>query len=109
MCAAVDHPVAHDGAYVPAGGVEDLLATDTTNMGARGAEQVIAATLQRPSVLRIRIVQTTIVGATTGIYAVRSVFERAHDRMHAVLGAHKTNPQVPIRFERLRWKIARAP
>lgn len=74
-------------------------------MGARGTEQVIAATLQRPAVLRIQVVHTTIVGATTDTYAMPSVLERAHDRMHAMLGTHETDPKMPIGLERLRRKI----
>lgn len=49
-----------------------------------------------------------IVGATTDIYAVPSVFERAHDRMHTMLGTHETDPEMPICFERLRRKITAA-
>lgn len=74
-------------------------------MGARGTEQVIATTLQRSTVLRIQVVHTTIVSATTDIYAVRSVLERAHDRMHAMLSAHETDTQMSVSLERLRRKI----
>lgn len=34
-----------------------------------------------------------------------SVLERAHDRMHVMLGTHETDPQMPIGLERLRRKI----
>lgn len=34
-----------------------------------------------------------------------SVLERAHDRMHAMLSTHETDPQMPIGLERLRRKI----
>lgn len=68
-------------------------------MSAGRAEQVIAATLQRPTILRVQVVHTTIVGATTDIYAVPSVLERAHDRMHAMLGAHETDPKMTVCLE----------
>lgn len=77
-------------------------------MGARGIEQVITATLQRPTILRVQIVHTSSVGATADFYAVRSVIERAHDRMHAMLGAHETDSQMSVCLERLRRKIAAA-
>lgn len=41
-------------------------------------------------------------------YAVRSVLEGAHDRMHTMLSTHKTDPDVPISLERLRRKIPTA-
>lgn len=105
MCAAIDHSVAHDATRVPAGGAKDLLATDATDVGARGAERVIAATLLRSTVLCVQVVQTTIVGATTDIYAVPSTLERAHNRMHAMLDIYEPVPLMSVGLERLRRKI----
>lgn len=41
MGAAVDHPSTHDRAHIPASRIEDFLATDTTHMRTRRAEQRI--------------------------------------------------------------------
>ena len=74
-------------------------------MRARRGEQIVTATLQRATILRVQVVHTKSVGATTNIYSVPSVSKWAHDRMHAMLGTHETDSQMPIRFEGLRRKI----
>lgn len=44
------------------------------------------------------------VDAAADIYAM-SPLERAHDRLNTMLGTYEADPQLPVGFERLRWKI----